>query len=85
MTIRDLTVGEIYTHFKYKTDYVIVGFSKSTNEDCTIGVLYVELSNYELYKNGEIIPWSRDITEFNEQKEVEGKLVKRFVKNGSIQ
>lgn len=84
MTIRDLNIGDIYTHFKYNTDYVIVGFSKSTDENCNICVLYVELCNYELYKNGKIIPWSRDIGEFGDFKEVEGKLVKRFVKKGTI-
>lgn len=84
MTIRGITVGDIYTHFKHKTKYIVVGFSKSTDENCSICVLYVEYSNYELYTNKKIIPWSRNIIEFNGFKEIEGKMVKRFVKDELI-
>lgn len=84
MEIRGIKDGERYIHFKRKTDYTVVGFSKATDEEGTLNVLYVETEKLFDYIAGEVLPWSRDITEFAGTKEVDGKLVKRFEKVESV-
>lgn len=67
--------GQRYRHFKNKKTYVILAIGRDTRDEQAVVVYQAE---YDDEKFGNKAVWTRPLTEFTAQVEVEGIAIARF-------